>query len=38
MNVLITGSTSGIGRENAIGLALQNCDLFLANRSKEKTN
>jgi NAD(P)-dependent dehydrogenase (short-subunit alcohol dehydrogenase family) len=38
MNVLITGSTSGIGRETAIGLALQNCDLFLANRAKEKTN
>lgn len=38
MNVLITGSTSGIGRETAIGLALQNCNLFLANRSKEKTD
>ena len=38
MNVLITGSTSGIGRETAIGLALQNYDLFLANRSKEKTD
>ncbi|SNX29183.1 retinol dehydrogenase-13 [Polynucleobacter meluiroseus] len=37
MNVLITGSTSGIGRETAIGLALQNCNLFLANRSQEKT-
>lgn len=38
MNILITGTTSGIGRETAIGLALQNCNLFLANRSKEKTD
>ncbi len=36
-NVLITGTTSGIGYETAIGLAQQNCHLFLANRSEEKT-
>ena len=37
-NVLITGTTSGIGYETAVGLAQQNCHLFLANRSKEKTD
>ena len=40
MNILITGSSSGIGRETAIGLALASpyCNLFLANRSQEKTH
>lgn len=38
MNIVITGTTSGIGRETAIGLASHNCNLFLANRSKEKTD
>jgi len=38
MNVLITGTTSGIGWETAIELAKRNCNLFLANRSEEKTN
>ncbi len=38
MNILITGTTSGIGWETAIELAKRNCNLFLANRSKEKTD
>jgi len=36
-NVFITGTTSGIGYETAISLAQQNCNLFLANRSEDKT-
>ena len=36
-NVFITGTTSGIGYETAINLAQQNCNLFLANRSEDKT-
>ena len=38
MNILITGTTSGIGWETAIELAKRNCNLYLANRSKEKTD
>ena len=38
MDILITGTTSGIGWETAIELAKRNCNLFLANRSKEKTD
>jgi len=38
MNILITGTTSGIGWETAIELAKRDCNLFLANRSKEKTD
>lgn len=38
MNILITGTTSGIGKETAINLAKYNGNLFLANRSKEKSD
>jgi NAD(P)-dependent dehydrogenase (short-subunit alcohol dehydrogenase family) len=38
MNVLITGTTSGIGWETAIELAKKGYQLFLLNRSTEKTH